>query len=123
MSSMGAGGKLDPTKIRTADLFATRECYLASLVRKRLRKLGISSGINAVYSTEKMIDESLMLTDGSNFKKSAYGTISYLPAAFGGACASVVIRDLLSYPIEMEKKLKALTLRENKQKKVNSRKS
>lgn len=41
------------------------------------------------------------MTDGSNFKRSAYGTVSYLPAAFGGACASVVIRDLLGYPIEM----------------------
>jgi tRNA A37 threonylcarbamoyladenosine dehydratase len=36
-----------------------------------------------------------MLTDGTKFKKSAYGTISYLPAAFGGVCASVVIRDLI----------------------------
>ncbi|MCY1541970.1 hypothetical protein D9M68_776890 [compost metagenome] len=42
-----------------------------------------------------------MMTDGSNFKRSAYGTISYLPAAFGGACASVVIRDLLGYPVEL----------------------
>lgn len=37
-----------------------------------------------------------MYTDGSNYKKSAYGTISYLPAAFGGVCASVVIRKLTS---------------------------
>ena len=36
-----------------------------------------------------------MYTDGSNYKKSAYGTISYLPAAFGGVCASVVIRNLM----------------------------
>jgi len=35
-----------------------------------------------------------MKTDGSKFKKSAYGTISYLPAAFGLTCASVVIREL-----------------------------
>ena len=121
VSSMGAGGKVDPTKIRTADLFDTRECYLASLMRKRLRKLGISSGIKAVFSTEKMIEESLMLTDGSNFKKSAYGTISYMPAAFGGGCASVVLRDLLGYPVEMEKKLKALASREKKQKEVEAK--
>jgi tRNA A37 threonylcarbamoyladenosine dehydratase len=49
----------------------------------------------------------LILTDGSNFKKSAYGTISYLPAAFGGAVASIVIRDLLDEPIPMEKRIKA----------------
>lgn len=50
VSSMGAGGKVDPTLLRTADLFQTRQCYLASLVRKRLRKLGIYSGIKAVFS-------------------------------------------------------------------------
>jgi len=107
VSSMGAGGKLDPTKIRTADLFDTRECYLASLVRKRIRKLGVKKGIKAVFSLEKVKDESLILTDGSNYKKSAYGTISYLPAAFGGACASIVIRDLLNEPIPMEKRPKS----------------
>ena len=123
VSSMGAGGKIDPTKICTADLFDTRECYLASLMRKRLRKVGITTGIKAVYSTEKMMEESLMLTDGSNFKKSAYGTISYMPAAFGGVCASVVLRDLLGYPVEMEKKLKALIIREKKQREMEARKS
>jgi len=106
-SSMGAGGKLDPTKLRTADLFDTRECYLASLVRKRIRKMGVGKGIKAVFSLEKVKDESLILTDGSNYKKSAYGTISYLPAAFGGAVASIVIRDLLEEPIPMEKRIKA----------------
>ena len=44
-----------------------------------------------------------MYTDGSNFKRSAYGTISYLPAAFGGACASVVIRHLLGQKIVLHK--------------------
>ena len=106
-SSMGAGGKMDPTQLRTADLFDTRQCYLASLVRKRIRKMGVGKGIKTVFSLEKVKDESLILTDGSNFKKSAYGTISYLPAAFGGVVASIVIRDLLDEPIPMEKKLKS----------------
>ena len=39
--------------------------------------------------------ESLILTDGSNYKKSAYGTVSYMPAVFGAVAASVVIRDLI----------------------------
>jgi len=38
----------------------------------------------------------LIMTDGSRFKKSAYGTISYLPATFGAVCASVAIRDLVN---------------------------
>ncbi len=95
ISSMGAGGKFDPTKLCYADIFDTKQCYLAKTVRKRLRALGIITGINVVYSTEEVKLDSLMLTDGSNFKRSAYGTISYLPATFGSVCASVVIRELI----------------------------
>jgi tRNA A37 threonylcarbamoyladenosine dehydratase len=100
ISSMGAGGKLDPTKIAVTDISKTKVCTLASYVRKRLKKMGVYQGVKAVYSSEKLIRESLIHTDGSNFKKSAYGTISYLPAAFGGAVASVVIRDLIKWKIE-----------------------
>jgi tRNA threonylcarbamoyladenosine dehydratase len=110
VSSMGAGGKLDPTKLQVADLFDTYECTLAHYVRKRIRRLGVGTGIKAVFSSEKMVKESLMHTDGTNFKRSAYGTISYLPAAFGGVVASVVIRDLIGEPIhelvEAEKRRK-----------------
>lgn len=94
VSSMGAGGKIDPTKVRVADISQTQKCGLARFVRKRLKRHGISDGITAVYSLEETDEDSLMFTDGLNFKKSAFGTVSYLPAAFGGACASVVIRDL-----------------------------
>lgn len=94
VSSMGAGGKMDPTKIRVADLNETQKCGLARFVRKRLRKYGVNGGITAVYSLEETDEESLMYTDGSNYKKSAFGTVSYLPAAYGGACASVVVREL-----------------------------
>ncbi|CAH0995409.1 tRNA threonylcarbamoyladenosine dehydratase [Emticicia aquatica] len=104
VSSMGAGGKIDPTKIRITDLFDTYECLFAQYIRKRGKKLGIAKGIKAVFSIEPVMRDSLILTDGSNFKRSAYGTISYLPAAFGGVCASVVIRDLLEYPIEITKR-------------------
>jgi hypothetical protein len=51
-----------------------------------------------------MDKSSLMLTDGSNFKKSAYGTISYLPAAFGGVAASVVIRKLAGEEVVLVKR-------------------
>lgn len=101
VSSMGAGGKLDPTRLRITFLPDTYQCVFASYVRKRLRKLPNLTKIKAVFSTEQIDKSSLIMTDGSNFKRSAYGTVSYLPAAFGGACASVVIRDLLSLKIEM----------------------
>ena len=101
VSSMGAGGKMDPTRLRIAMLPDTYQCVFASYVRKRLNKLANVSKIKAVFSTEEMDKNSMIMTDGSNFKRSAYGTVSYLPAAFGGACASVVIRDLLGLKIEM----------------------
>jgi tRNA threonylcarbamoyladenosine dehydratase len=109
ISSMGAGGKLDPTKLRYADIFDTKQCYLAKTVRKRLRAKGIITGINVVYSTEEVMLESLMLTDGSNFKRSAYGTISYLPATFGSVCASVVIREIIGDEIPELKRSKTKT--------------
>ncbi|PST84978.1 tRNA threonylcarbamoyladenosine dehydratase [Pedobacter yulinensis] len=104
VSSMGAGGKLDPTKLRVTWLTETWQCVFAHYVRKRLKRLGDASRIKAVFSTEEVMKDSLIMTDGNNFKRSAYGTISYLPAAFGGACASVVIRDLLGYPVALEQR-------------------
>lgn len=94
ISSMGAGGKLDPTQLRVVDISKTYNCPFAQFIRLRLRKKGISKGLKVVFSPEVVSKEALMFTDGSNYKKSAYGTISYLPAAFGGVCASVVIRKL-----------------------------
>ena len=96
VSSMGAGAKLDPTRLQVVDISKTYNCPFAQQIRKNLKQHGIRSGIKAVFSPEKHIKESLMLTDGKNFKKSAYGTISYLPAVFGATAASVVIRDLIS---------------------------
>jgi tRNA A37 threonylcarbamoyladenosine dehydratase len=96
VSSMGAGGKMDPTKIAIADIGETYNCKLAHHIRKKLYKHGIRSGFKTVFSTELPDKASLLYTDGSNFKKSAYGTMSYLPAAFGGAIASVALRDLIA---------------------------
>lgn len=95
VSSMGAGAKLDPTRLQVTDISKTYNCPFAQHIRKQLKKDGIRNGIKVVFSPEEPIKESLMYTDGSNFKKSAYGTISYLPATFGATAASVVIRDLM----------------------------
>lgn len=95
VSSMGAGGKLDPTMLQVTDISKTYNCPFAQQIRKQLRDYGIKKGIKAVFSPEAPDKNSIMLTDGTNFKKSAYGTISYLPATFGATLASVVIRDLM----------------------------
>ncbi|MFM7217937.1 MAG: ThiF family adenylyltransferase [Bacteroidota bacterium] len=95
VSSMGAGAKLDPTRLQVVDISETFNCPFAQQIRKNLRSAGISKGVKVVFSPEDPDRSSLMLTDGKNFKKSAYGTISYLPATFGAVTASVAIRDLI----------------------------
>lgn len=94
VSSMGAGGKVDPTRICISDISESTNCLLARILRKRLHRLGIREGFKAVYSTETVDKNKVVPTDGERNKASVVGTISYMPAAFGIACASVVIRDL-----------------------------
>ena len=95
VSSMGAGGKLDPLQVRVDDISKTFNCRLCSVVRKRLRKIGVDRGIKTVFSTE-LIDKDLVVDCDEQNKKSIVGTISYMPAIFGCVCASVVIKDLRS---------------------------
>lgn len=95
VSCMGAGGKLDASKVKVNDISKTRDCMLAKHMRKRLKKEGIFKGIKAVYSTEVQRIDSLKETDGTNFKRSYYGTISYMPAAFGLQAAATAINYLL----------------------------
>ncbi|WP_346702303.1 tRNA threonylcarbamoyladenosine dehydratase [uncultured Alistipes sp.] len=94
VSSMGAGAKTDPTRIEIADIAKTHHCPLAHMLRKRLHKIGIRSGFRAVFSPEPIREGAMILCEEQN-KKSNVGTISYIPAAFGIACASVVIRGLI----------------------------
>jgi tRNA A37 threonylcarbamoyladenosine dehydratase len=94
VSSMGAGGKFDPTRIVISDISETTDCSLARILRKRLHRLGIRDGVTAVYSSEAIDKSKVVPANGEKNKASIVGTISYMPAAFGIACASVVIRDL-----------------------------
>jgi tRNA A37 threonylcarbamoyladenosine dehydratase len=96
VSSMGAGGKVDPTKIQVVDVSKTYQCNLARYVRKRLRKHGIHSGFKVAFSPEPADQSKIFETPNAFPKKSVIGTISYMPAAFGIACASVVVRDLIN---------------------------
>ena len=98
VSSMGSGGKFDPLKIEIADISDTTDCNLARILRKRLHKLGVREGFTAVYSPETTDKTTIVPSSGERNKASIVGTISYMPAAFGIACASVVIRDLAGIP-------------------------
>lgn len=95
VSSMGAGGKMDPSKIQIADISKSYNCKLARMLRKRLSKLDIKKGIQVVFSSEKINKDAVCLEEGQN-KKSTVGTISYMPPIFGCFISSVVIKDLTS---------------------------
>ena len=66
-----------------------------SELEEKLKKEQIHKGFRCVFSTEIQDENSLKMTDGSNYKKSFYGTISYMPAIFGLYAAAEVIRFLL----------------------------
>lgn len=94
ISCMGAGGRVDPTKLQIADISKTYNCKLAKTIRKRLHRKGIDKGVNVVFSSELVDKSSVIEVDDEENKKSTVGTISYMPALFGIYCASKVIRDL-----------------------------
>ena len=98
VSCMGAGGKFHPEKIEIADIAQSNHCRLAFYIRKRLHRLGVFDGIKAVFSPEP-VDESAIINVSEQNKVSNVGTISYMPAAFGIFCASVVINDLLGHSL------------------------
>ena len=86
VSSMGAGNKLDPAQVKTSDIGKTHGCPLARAVRRRLREAGITRGVTAVFSPE------VVETEG------AFGTVSYMTAAFGVHCAAALLRALEVLP-------------------------
>jgi tRNA A37 threonylcarbamoyladenosine dehydratase len=95
ISSMGSGGKMDPSAVRISDIDNSYSCKLAYKVRKALHARNIRTGIKVVYSPEEVPQHAILKTDGSKNKRSMVGTISYMPAVFGCYCAAEIIKDLL----------------------------
>lgn len=94
ISSMGAGGKMEASKVKVADITNTVNCMFAKTIRRRLKEHKIDK-LKVVFSSEIQDETSLKMTDGSNYKKSFYGTNSYMPGLFGLYMAETVIRYLL----------------------------
>ena len=94
VSSMGAGAKTDVTKIRISDISKSYNCPLAHVVRKRMRRMGVARGFKVVFSEELADRDAIVPCDEPN-KKSQVGSISYIPAVFGCACAQAVVMGLL----------------------------
>jgi tRNA A37 threonylcarbamoyladenosine dehydratase len=96
VSSMGAGGKLDPSQVMVSDISKSYNCRLAHSLRKQLHRYGIHEGFKVVFSPETVSRNSVKLIDNEQNKRSTVGTISYMPPLFGCLMASEVIRDLIS---------------------------
>lgn len=95
ISSMGAGGRWDPSKVGYSDIWHTSEDGLARAVRQGLKKRGIRYPLRVVCSSEAPGHKSLINLDLPN-KKSSFGTLPTIPALFGIFLASEVIKKLIT---------------------------
>jgi len=111
ISSMGAASKVDPSRIRVADIADTHKCRLAKIIRKLLKKQGIEHGVKVVFSTEEYretpLKENVCKEDcicpnkdeqvfSCRHRRITLGSISYIPAIFGLTMAGVTVNDILA---------------------------
>lgn len=95
ISSMGAGGRLNPGKVGIMKLSETRDDGLARAVRQRLKKAGVKRDLKVVASTEVPRRHALIPLEERN-KRSSFGTLATIPAIFGIYLASAAIDAILS---------------------------
>ena len=95
-SSMGAGNRLDPSRVRIADISETEMCPLARVMRKRLRNEQVYKGILTVFSDEYPRPPlPPQPVDGPGRPRAVNGTLSYMPPLFGYMLTGAVIKRLL----------------------------
>ncbi|KAG6256448.1 hypothetical protein E4U23_001775 [Claviceps purpurea] len=116
ISAMGAGCKSDPTRIVVGDIGASRDDGLSRATRRRLKLLGITSGIPVVYSTEQSGEgkAELLPLPEEEFQKGSVGDLGVMPnfrvrilpvlgtmpAVFGLTAANHVILSITGYPLD-----------------------
>ena len=114
ISAMGAGNRLDPAQLRVGDIFETQNCPMARVMRRELRKRGVTA-LRVAYSTEPAMkrdapgadrsadasgldaDPAAMDSAGSRpsaARRDTPGSMVFVPAAMGMLLASVVTREL-----------------------------
>lgn len=95
ISCMGAGNKLDPTAFEVADIYETSVCPLAKVMRRELKKRGISH-LKVVYSREEPVKtENTLAETAKNSGRPAPGSIAFVPSVAGLIMAGEIIRDLI----------------------------
>lgn len=91
ISCMGTGNKFDPSKLRVADIFDTSVDPLARVVRRELRKRGVTS-LEVVYSTEEPVKPFFEPEADAETRKKPPGSNAFVPGAAGLLIASVVVQ-------------------------------
>jgi len=98
LSCMGAGNKLDPSRFMVTDIYQTKVCPLARVMRRELKKRGVD-GCKVVYSTEeaKKPKSELLSEEEAAGRREVPGSVSFVPSAAGLVAAGEVVRELCGY--------------------------
>ena len=101
MSSMGTGNKLDPTQFKVSDVFKTKVCPLAKVMRCELRKRGVEK-LKVVYSEEMPLKPKSEYSSEvkGTAKRPVPGSMSFVPPVAGMIIAGEVIKDILGINIK-----------------------
>ena len=96
ISAMGAGNKLDPTRLRVTDIGKTSVCPLARVMRRELKKRGVKK-LKAAWSTEPPAAQmgAPITDDGPHPRRSIPGSTAFVPSAMGLVIAAEVVKDLV----------------------------
>lgn len=93
ISSMGAGNKLDASRFQVADIYQTRVCPLAKVMRRELKKRGIER-LKVVYSEEEPVKPKGPMEMPPAGKRSVPGSVAFVPSVAGLILAGEVVKDL-----------------------------
>lgn len=106
ISSMGAGNKLDASKFEVTDIYKTKVCPLAKVMRRELKKRGVKK-LKVVYSEEKPLtpnacqennnktnDAGIADAGQTHARRSTPGSVAFVPSVAGLIIAGEVVKDL-----------------------------
>ncbi len=93
ISSMGAGNKLDATKLCVSDIYKTSVCPLARVMRHELKKRGVKK-LKVVYSTEEAIKPVSELSGTDENKRQTPASNAFVPSVAGLIIAGEVVKEI-----------------------------
>lgn len=94
ISSMGTGNKLDPTRLEISDIYKTSVCPLAKVMRRELRKRGVSE-LKVLYSREEPIKPRGVVEEESGMRRAIPGSTAFVPSAAGLIIAAEIVKDII----------------------------